>query len=294
MPTVQDVVNKFEKFDADAKALELMEYEEDLARNTVYMPPRVKRKLEWKQKRILNGGAHSDDKKERNGVENGSGNEWIEEENDENELPKKKKQKKSGKVKESTVPEVEETPSKETKKMKKQRMSLPNVKTKDGKVSTAEEKTKSLIDDWIKRGKEAEMTPKAVQKSQKDKKEEFSTPKSKSLVLNPFAASTTSKKKQTKEKLKGKGLLLSQMKMTTPTNNKQTNTFDSSEKRVKIALNRNMVQEKHEYIEAVKNSPVPYDSSKKPTKGLLKPNWLPSPINPFYKKRIGLKFNDTL
>lgn len=277
MPTVQDVANKFEKFDPEQKALELLEFEEDLAKNTVHMPPRVKRKMEWKKKRMLNGGTESHEEKES---ENG----WIEEENDENELPQKKKQKKNVKIKENKK-EVEETsPKKDSKKLKnakKQRKSLP--------TTAAEENAKSLIKDWIKKGKELEKelpSPKA-------KKEEILTPKAKSLVLNPFAAASTSKKKQSKEKLKGKGLLISQM--TTPTNNKQTNnTFDSSEKRVKIALNRNMVQEKHEYIEAVKNSPVPYDSSKKPTKGLLKPNLLPSPINPFYRRRIGLKFNDTL
>lgn len=283
MPTVQDVANKFEKFDPEQKALELLEFEEDLAKNTVHMPPRVKRKMEWKKKRMLNDGTVSHEEKES---ENG----WIEEENDENELPQKKKQKKSVKIKESKKEVEESSPKKDSKKLKnakKQRMSLP---------TTAEENAKSLIKDWIKKGKELEKelpSPKAKKVVQKDEKEEFSTPKAKSLVLNPFAAASTSKKKQPREKLKGKGLLISQM--TTPTNNKQTNnTFDSSEKRVKIALNRNMVQEKHEYIEAVKNSPVPYDSSKKPTKGLLKPNLLPSPINPFYRRRIGLKFNDTL
>lgn len=278
MPTVQDVANKFEKFDPDQKALELLEYKEDLAKNTVYMPPRVKRKLEWKQKLILNEGVVAAEKDSENG--------WIEEEeNEENELPKKKKQKNGAKVKENKK-EVEETPKK-VKTAKKQRMSLANVET------AAEKTAKNLMKDWIKKGKEAEVsTPKTKKAAQNGDSEELSTPKSKALVLNPFAAASTSKKKQPKEKLKGKGLL-SQMK--TPTNNHKTNnTFDSSEKRVKIALNKNMVQEKHEYIEAVKNSPVPYDSSKKPTKGLLKPNLLPSPINPFYRKRIGLKFNDTL
>lgn len=291
MPTVQDVVNKFEKFDPEMKAKELMEYEEELTKNTVYMPARVKRKLEWKQKRSeING--------ESNGVDNG--NAWIEEENDENEMPKKKKkQKKSVKVAENE--ESDEVPSKVMKKMKKLRVSLPNTTKADEKDTNAEENAKKLIKEWMKKGKEVESSPKTkksskvMQKHEKEDTHEASTPKSKSLVLNPFAAassSTSKKKPQTpKNKLKGKGLLLSQQ--TTPT--KQTNNdFDSSEKRVKIALNMNMVQEKHEYIEAVKNSPVPYDSSKKPAKGLLKPNLLPSPINPFYKKRIGLKFNDTL
>lgn len=61
-------------------------------------------------------------------------------------------------------------------------------------------------------------------------------------------------------------------------------------KRVKIALNKNVAQDLVEHIKQVKSSPqLPYDSSKKPSKSLLKPNLIPSPINPFYKKKIGLK-----
>lgn len=63
----------------------------------------------------------------------------------------------------------------------------------------------------------------------------------------------------------------------------------SAEKRVKIALKMNQSQEVVEYIRQIKQSPhLPYDSAKKPSKGVLKPNLAPSPINPFYKKLIGL------
>lgn len=70
----------------------------------------------------------------------------------------------------------------------------------------------------------------------------------------------------------------------------------SSMKRVKIALKHNTSQNPHEYIQQIKSSPdIPYDAKKKPGKGLLKPNAMPSPINPFYKKKIGLKLlNDTI
>uniref|UniRef100_A0A182JNN1 Ribosomal RNA processing protein 1 n=1 Tax=Anopheles christyi TaxID=43041 RepID=A0A182JNN1_9DIPT len=61
-------------------------------------------------------------------------------------------------------------------------------------------------------------------------------------------------------------------------------------KRVKIALNKNVAQDLVEHIKQVKSSPqLPFDSSKKPSKSLLKPNLIPSPINPFYKKKFGLK-----
>lgn len=67
-------------------------------------------------------------------------------------------------------------------------------------------------------------------------------------------------------------------------------------KRVKIMLQKNTAQNPSEYIKQIKSSPnLPYDATKKPSKGLLKPNSMPSPINPFYKKKIGLKLlNDTL
>lgn len=64
----------------------------------------------------------------------------------------------------------------------------------------------------------------------------------------------------------------------------------SAEKRVKIALKMNRSQEVTDYIRQLKQSPyLPYDSAKKPSKGVLKPNLAPSPINPFYKRLIGIE-----
>lgn len=63
----------------------------------------------------------------------------------------------------------------------------------------------------------------------------------------------------------------------------------SSEKKVKIMLKMNTSQEPTEYINQLKQSPqLPYDSARRPVKGVLKPNLMPSPINPFYRKMIGL------
>lgn len=68
------------------------------------------------------------------------------------------------------------------------------------------------------------------------------------------------------------------------------NGTPASEKRVKIALKMNKSQEVTEYIRQLKQSPhLPYDSAKKPSKGVLKPNLAPSPINPFYKRLIGIE-----
>lgn len=67
-------------------------------------------------------------------------------------------------------------------------------------------------------------------------------------------------------------------------------TLLSAKKGVKIALKMNRSQEVNEYIRQLKQSPMaPYDSAKKPLKGALKLNLTPSPINPFYKKLIGMK-----
>lgn len=66
-------------------------------------------------------------------------------------------------------------------------------------------------------------------------------------------------------------------------------TMTSTEKKVKIVLKMNTSQEATEYIRQLKQSPqLPFDSTKKPLKGVLKPNLMPSPINPFYRKMLGL------
>jgi ribosomal RNA-processing protein 1 len=114
------------------------------------------------------------------------------------------------------------------------------------------------------------------------------------LVLNPFAKHTGSG--SAKKPKDGKKTPTATASTTPRIQLPQTNG-NSSGKRVIIALNKNIAQSTHEYIKQVKDSPnLPYDSSKKPMKSLLKPNVIPSPINPFYQKKIGLKlnFNDTM
>jgi ribosomal RNA-processing protein 1 len=68
----------------------------------------------------------------------------------------------------------------------------------------------------------------------------------------------------------------------------------NSGKRVKIALSKNQAQTAHEYIKQVKQSPnLPTNNLlKKPIKSVLKPNSFPSPINPFYQKKLA-NFNKT-
>ncbi|XP_077293346.1 ribosomal RNA processing protein 1 homolog Nnp-1 isoform X2 [Arctopsyche grandis] len=63
-------------------------------------------------------------------------------------------------------------------------------------------------------------------------------------------------------------------------------------KRVNIALTKNTSQAVIDYFKSVKQSPeIPFDGGKKPIKTSLKPNSMPSPVNPFYKRKLQLKWD---
>ncbi|CRK90440.1 CLUMA_CG004117, isoform A [Clunio marinus] len=225
------------------------------------------------------------------------------------------------KIKKKKKAEIDEASEGQSRKIKiKKRKSLPvDVKLSSEKRSLSTEKpskalkshknsspsssgssqTFEVSDEWSEPLKEGEteyfVTPrkqklKGLQQieSKVSKNEENST----SLVLNPFAKHTGVVKKQKESKSSSSSVT------TTPRiQMSQPSTSGSSGKRVIIALNKNKAQSEHEYIKQVMSSPnLPFDSSKKPVKSLLKPNVIPSPINPFYQKKIGLKlsFNDTM
>lgn len=60
-------------------------------------------------------------------------------------------------------------------------------------------------------------------------------------------------------------------------------------KKVKFVLKNNSMQGAMDYYKSVKQSPnIPFDSSKRPIKTNLKPS-TPSPINPFFKKKMKFK-----
>lgn len=68
-------------------------------------------------------------------------------------------------------------------------------------------------------------------------------------------------------------------------------TPGSAQRRVLINLSANRAQEKSEYFKQLIASPsTPFDANRKPPKGVLKPNLMPSPINPYYKQTHGLYF----
>lgn len=64
----------------------------------------------------------------------------------------------------------------------------------------------------------------------------------------------------------------------------------NTQKRVKFALKNNSMQATVDYYKSLRSSPnIPFDATKKPTKTNLKPNSTPSPINPFFKRKLNLK-----
>lgn len=92
------------------------------------------------------------------------------------------------------------------------------------------------------------------------------------MVLNPVAAA-----------IRGKQMSTAISAVSTP---------KSIEKKVKIMLKMNRSQDTNEYVRQLRSSPnLPYDATKQPTKSLLKPNLMPSPINPYYKRKMGLSFD---
>lgn len=108
------------------------------------------------------------------------------------------------------------------------------------------------------------------------KKANQSLEQDKLMVPNIFSKGKPLDSKKTRKiKLKGKS-----MKTSTPLST-------PNRKKVTIALKQNASQSIDEHIKQVQGSPlIPYDASKLPQKGLLKPNSIPGPINPYYKKKF--------
>lgn len=208
-------------------------------------------------------------------------------ESSKDDQPRKIKMKKRKSLADSSKAEDSPAPKPDTVEKPKKAMKL----NKDSSPSSSGSSQPFTVtdDEWSEPLKDGEVEIFMPSRKQKLKAlqqlDETPSPK---LVINPFAKHTGTLKKQKESKTP-----LS----STPRIQLAPATAGSSGKRVIIALNRNKAQSPHEYIKQVKDSPnLPYDSSKKPTKSLLKPNAIPSPINPFYQKKIGLKlnFNDSI
>jgi ribosomal RNA-processing protein 1 len=178
--------------------------------------------------------------------------------------------------------------NKEARKINK-RHSLPaTTSAKPKPLSKSQNGAFSIADEWSEPMKDGEteyfvpsrkLKLKEVNQSEEIVGIDHSPPSNKKpkLLKNPFAMQATTPQ----NKLLAKTLLPA--------------TPSSAEKRVKIMLNKNISQNRAEYIQQLKSSPqIPFDPTKKPSKGLLKPNSVPSPINPFYRKKMRATLNDTL
>lgn len=207
------------------------------------------------------------------------------------EKPRKIKMKKRKSLLEDVKMSDNESPADPTEKPKK----ATKLRKDSSPSSSGSLQPFTVTDDeWSEPPKDGEVEFFVPSRKQKLKalqhvEEEDEKPKRPNLVLNPFAKHTGTIKKQ---KITAH---------TTPVTPRirlpEQSSASGSGKRVIIALNRNIAQTPLEYMKQVLESPnLPFDSSKKPSKSLLKPNVIPSPINPFYQKKIGLKlsFNDSM
>jgi ribosomal RNA-processing protein 1 len=124
--------------------------------------------------------------------------------------------------------------------------------------------------------------------------EDSLTPSTSKLLVNPFAKQQNSSVPAKKLKMSEEGAFHTpKSSSVAPRIKASSSSNTNSGKRVIIALNKNIAQSENDYIKQVRQSPnLPTNNlSLKPTKSLLKPNALPSPINPFYQKKIGLKID---
>lgn len=323
--------DELEKPDIHDKALELLEFE-----NELYGEQRELKKLtKRKRKRIVNNGTLYDEfqaKSNKIAKIKQDANTWKEEDisSEEQSLQPKEKTVNA----KSTDTDIVVTPKKRKsnkadsliseKKKKSNEWTKP---LEDGEVEYVIPSTKQLqngaprvtitkdsITNHIitpskisnDKKKSSPSSPKSsetlnqvenVQKSQSSKKAEalISTPMVAKNKLQNGSPKTSEKKVKSASKLTqsanstpNTGIFAektTQISASTP-----NSALLSSKKGVKIALKMNRSQEVTEYIRQLRQSPMaPYDSAKKPLKGALKPNLTPSPINPFYKKLIGMK-----
>ncbi|XP_045508798.1 ribosomal RNA processing protein 1 homolog [Colias croceus] len=143
----------------------------------------------------------------------------------------------------------------------------------------------------------------ANKKQEKSKKNEVIVNGNKPKVLDSKSVKKENIPKETTKVVKKEANKEKQIKTkdakTNKTDNKDTkaknyqkqvdNKNMETPKKVKFVLKNNCMQGTIDYYKSVRQSPnIPFDSSKKPNKTNLKPS-TPSPINPFFKKKLKLR-----
>lgn len=301
--------------DVDEKAEDFLEFENDLygkQRELKQMTKRKRKKIVSDAKLFDEFQAKSDKVAKYKHEANAWTEEDITEENSVEEPPKKKKKKKTPKPSE---PDESNKTAVETPKVgKKHKSSEWEKPLEDGEVeylipskkqqlngvpivtTTTEAVTTRIVTpsknekpkvNGVEKSNDDETPKKSPSTKPKKQKPEKGTPVANSVTAKLDQSINSPKSPEKKVKTTSK---LEQSKTSTPNIFLDKATPSSAEKRVKIALKMNQSQEVTEYIRQLKQSPhLPYDSAKKPSKGVLKPNLAPSPINPFYKRLIGIE-----
>ncbi|CAH2236587.1 jg15344 [Pararge aegeria aegeria] len=229
---------------------------------------------------------------------------------DENNKPKHIKSKKNSKVNKKLLTNSEDSKkivkTENVKKENKNNKNILNKENKNNKIVLIKETNKVSNSDkskeFNKLSDSDEVKKLSVNKSKKitttqDKVLNFKTNKQtnevanikKQKVLNPKELKANKKtkphlvvnkvknyQKQVNGKIKKDGSPKKRVNIETP-------------KKVKFVLKNNGMQGTVDYYKSVRQSPsIPFDSSKQPNKTNLKPS-TPSPINPFFKKKLKLK-----
>lgn len=224
---------------------------------------------------------HKIKKNKKKAAENGTADE-----------PVQRKIKKQKKRKQAEAAETDLTVTKDNKEEESPKKAL-KLKKESSPSSSKAFKESDVWSEPLKDGEVEIFVPSRKQKLKALQLAEENEQKS-NLVLNPFAKNGSSGGTSGLTK-KSKNKQQSSFE-TPPPRIKLQQTSKSNGKRVIIALNKNIAQSENEYILKVKQSPnLPQQNLKlKPVKSLLKPNALPSPINPFYKKKsLKMDFNKT-
>lgn len=313
--------DEIERPDIEKKVEELLEFENELygkQRELKKLNKRKRKKIVADAKLYDEFQAKSDKVAKIKQVANAWTEEDITEDNSVSEPPKKKKKKSKSTESKSGEPSALNENSADTPKTgKKHKNSEWNEPLADGEVeyfipskkqqlngvahqtATKDSVTTHIIEtkptvNGIDEANTDNVTPKKTPnaKVKKSKSPNVITPLtplgSAAKKIQPQNNASKSSEKKVKSISK---LAQSQSQTSTPKMFLDNSIASSSaEKRVKIALKMNQSQEVTEYIRQLKQSPhLPYDSAKKPSKGVLKPNLAPSPINPFYKRLIGIE-----
>ncbi|XP_026317409.1 ribosomal RNA processing protein 1 homolog [Hyposmocoma kahamanoa] len=166
---------------------------------------------------------------------------------------------------------------------KKQKL---DVKEANADKGVKKEKTKKLIQKQsVDRVKNA---PALIKEKKNQKPEtEKSEPTQRPVIEAPRKPKTDKLKHE--PAVVAKKVKNFQKQLSPKTDKTDKNSSLHTPKKVKFVLKNNSMQGTIDYYKSVKQSPnIPFDSSKKPVKTNLKPS-TPSPINPFFKKKMKLK-----